>query len=197
MREFSPSLKGRVIEVGAGIGQMTELMSKLRDVTFLQPIEPDVEFCKEFRNQHASLPLLEGTVENLEPNSHWNAIISINVLEHIRDDQDELKRYHHLLQKEQGTVNLFVPARQEIYAPIDKDFGHHRRYTKAELKTKLETAGFTVKRLHYFNCVGYFAWWLNFCVLKKRKFEIGSVRFYDRVVFPCVYGLESRIMFPP
>lgn len=197
VKEFSPNLHGNVIEIGSGIGQITQLLSKLPQVKFLQAIEPDPLFCGEFRKNLPTQPLIEGIVEHVDHKIDWNAIISINVLEHIRDDQDELKYYHKLLKKEKGTVNLFVPARQEIYAPIDKDFGHHRRYTKPELRNKLETAGFVVERLHYFNFVGYVAWWLNFCVLKKRKFETGSVRFYDRVIFPCVYALESRIAFPP
>jgi hypothetical protein len=84
----------------------------------------------------------------------------------------------------------------EIYADIDKDFGHFRRYAKSELKQKLERAGFRILRLRYYNIAGYFAWWLNFCVLKSRHFNVGSVRFFDRVIFPVVHGFESRICPP-
>jgi hypothetical protein len=90
-----------------------------------------------------------------------------------------------------------VPARPEIYAPIDRDFGHFRRYTFGELQEKLSRAGFKITRMHYFNSVGYFAWWLNFCVLKKRSFEPSKVRLYDRCIFPAVHWLESRVMRPP
>ena len=90
-----------------------------------------------------------------------------------------------------------VPARPEIYAPIDRDFGHFRRYTRPELRRKLVAAGFEVRRLNYFNFVGYFAWWLNFCLLKKRQFEQAKVRFFDRMIFPAVHTLESSIIRPP
>ena len=102
-----------------------------------------------------------------------------------------------LLGARHGALCLFVPARPEIYAPMDKDFGHFRRYTRPELRRKLTQAGFEMVRLDYFNCVGYFAWWLNFCVLKKRCFEPAKLRFYDRVIFPVVRTLEARIMRPP
>lgn len=82
-----------------------------------------------------------------------------------------------------GHLCLFVPAHRELHAPIDDDFGHCRRYTKRELKRTLGNAGFAIVRLNYFNCVGYFAWWLNFCVLKKRRFDIGAVRLFDRAIF--------------
>src|SRR5262249_38228428 len=92
---------------------------------------------------------------------------------------------------------LFVPARPEIYGPIDRDFGHFRRYTAPELQAKLVRAGFAIHRLNYFNFTGYFAWWLSFCVLKKRRFAAGNVRFYDRAVFPIVHALESKLLRPP
>ena len=112
-------------------------------------------------------------------------------------DREELAAYYRLLQPAQGALCLFVPARPEIYAPIDKDFGHFRRYTRAELRRKLIGAGFDVARMHYFNWVGYFAWWLSFCLLQKRRFGSGQVRFYDRVIFPVVHSIESRIIRPP
>ena len=197
VREFAPALKGRVIEVGAGIGQVTELLAAAPSVEHLLAVEPDGGFCRALRARLPQQPLVEGTIEQVEPGSSWNAIVSINVLEHIRDDETELRRYHRLLQAAQGAINLYVPARQEIYAPIDRAFGHYRRYSKPELKSKLESAGFQIVRLRYFNCVGYFAWWMTFCVLKRRKFDARSVRLFDRAIFPWVYWLESRVMAPP
>jgi len=61
----------------------------------------------------------------------------------------------------------------------------------------LQAAGFSIVRLNYFNCLGYFAWWFNFCVLKKRHFDVGSVIFFDRVVFPMVHMFERNVVRPP
>jgi SAM-dependent methyltransferase len=227
-REFAPHLRGRVLEVGAGIGQVTELLRQMPQIEYLVSIEPDPAFCREFRRLFPDQLLLEVTVNSLPDTQPWNGIVSINVLEHIQEDERELATYARLLRVEKGGLKvgrdtpcapglesdasgahgvarptdpghlcLFVPARRELYAPIDRDFGHHRRYTKAELKSKLEDAGFDIVRLNYFNCVGYFAWWLNFRVLKKRSFDIGSVRFFDRVIFPSAYWCESRLVRPP
>jgi|SRR5436190_7045662 len=195
--EFEKSLKGEVIEVGAGIGQMTEHLMRLPNVRRALAIEPDRGFCAHHRAQFPSHELLEGTVADLPAKTTCDAILNINVLEHIREDEAELKRYTDLLRERHGALCLFVPACPEIYAPIDKDFGHFRRYTYAELKAKLGRAGFTIERLHYFNFVGYFAWWLNFCVLKKRMFEREKVRAYDRMIFPAVHAIESRVLRPP
>ena len=195
--EFGPFLKGEILEVGAGIGQMTRHLLQTAGVKRTVAIEPDPALCALHRTELPGHELIQGTAADLPPGSAWDGIFSVNVLEHIGDDEGELKLYAGLLRPRHGALCLFVPARPELYAPIDKDFGHYRRYTRPELRRKLEQAGFDLVRLDYFNCVGYFAWWLNFRVLKKRRFEPAKLRFYDRIIFPVVHALESRILRPP
>lgn len=197
LQEFSPHLRGDIIEVGSGIGQFTEALVKQPSVRKILSIEPDPGFCRDFRERLPGQSLIEGTIDQVPHDQPWQAILSLNVLEHILDDEPELSRYQRLLASQCGELCLFVPARPEIYAPIDRDFGHHRRYTKQELRTKLERAGFEVVRLRYFNCVGYLAWWFNFCLLKKRSFDAAAVRFFDRAIFPSVFWFESNLCAPP
>lgn len=196
LREFLEFLGGHVLEIGAGIGQITRELLQTAHPTRLVSLEPDPRFFLKLRASYPGHETVQGTVEAV-PEGAWNAILNINVLEHIDDDHRELAHYHRLLAPQRGCLCLFVPARPEIYAPIDRDFGHFRRYTRPELRQKLAVAGFKILKLRYYNIVGYFAWWLNFCVLKKRDFNAGSVRLFDRAIFPFVYGFESRICPPP
>jgi len=195
--EFAAHLRGRVVEVGSGIGQMTELLIRAPGVEEVLAVEPDPRFGPEFRRRLPDTPLLEGTVSQVEAGRPCHCIVSVNVLEHIEADEAELKAYAALLKANRGALCLFVPARPEIYAPIDKDFGHYRRYTRSVLLGRLKAAGFEVLRLNYFNLIGYFAWWFNFCLLRKRHFDEGAVRFFDGAVFPVSHFLESRLMRPP
>ena len=195
--EFSGFLQGEVIEIGAGIGQMTDQLVRLPKVKRALAVEPDSGFCAKHRAQFPGHEILQGTANDLPPSTTCDAILSINVLEHIREDEAELKKYAQFLRTARGVLCLFVPARPEIYSPMDKDFGHFRRYTSRELKAKLHVAGFSILSLHYFNFVGYFAWWLNFCLLKKRIFEPAKVRLFDRAIFPLAHALECKIIRPP
>jgi SAM-dependent methyltransferase len=197
LKMFAPHLRGRVIEVGAGCGQFTEHLRQLRDIQYLLAVEPNPRFCAEIRKVFPAQPLAEGNITAVSAADPWNAIVSINVLEHIQDDQNELAIYARLLKKAPGRLCLFVPARQEIYAPIDGDFGHHRRYSRDDLRRKIEHAGFKVLELHYFNFIGYFAWWLKFRVMGGRTFNPALVRLFDRVIFPLGFGLESHLTWPP
>lgn len=195
IKEFSNELRGKVIEIGAGIGQMTELLKKLPNIEFLQCIEPNPDISNIFRRNFPLQPLIKGTIQDIKTDD-WNAIISVNVLEHVFDDEAELKIYYEKLKRKNGTLNLFVPARPEIYSIIDKNFGHHRRYAKKEIIGKLEYVGFKIEKIRYFNIIGYFAWWFNFRLMKKNSFGVNSVRFFDRFFFPPMYFFESRIWAP-
>jgi SAM-dependent methyltransferase len=197
VHEFREWLKGDVIEVGAGIGQMTAHLRELKGIHRLIAVEPDANLCQQHRTAVPGHELIEGTIAEVPASAGWDAILSINVLEHIEGDAAELARYAALLRARRGVFCVLVPARPEIYAPIDRDFGHFRRYTRPELRRKLEAAGFAIERLCYFNFVGYFAWWLNFRVLGQRVFETGKVRFYDRAIFPIVHWVESNVVRPP
>jgi SAM-dependent methyltransferase len=197
LEEFASLLRGRVLEIGSGVGQFTASLRSAPGVTSLLAVEPDGAFCRSLRERMPDLDLVEGIASSLPDTAGGDAILCINVLEHIEDDLAELRTFHRLLRERRGALCLFVPARQEIYAPLDKDFGHFRRYSKPDLKTKLEQAGFAIERLEYFNFIGYFAWWLMFRVLGQRKFKAGSVRLFDQVIFPPMSWCERNLSRPP
>jgi SAM-dependent methyltransferase len=197
LRDFGPFLHGSVLEVGCGIGQISSELLKIPEIHRLLSIEPDAAFCAQLHSRLPNHELLQGTVADLNSDSSWNAILSINVLEHIERDVEELSTYHRLLRSSKGALCLFVPARPELHAPIDSDFGHFRRYTRPELTRKLRDAGFTIANLRYYNFVGYLLWWLNFCVLEKRSFNVAAVRLFDRAIFPLTHGFETHICSPP
>jgi SAM-dependent methyltransferase len=191
--EFRSITAGRVLEVGAGIGQMTGVLRQARGVTHYAAVEPDPAFHASFRDRHPTIPLHAGLPEDTD----WDTVLATNVLEHIPDDRAALAAWAERLRRRGGRVGLFVPARPELFAPIDQAFGHQRRYTRPHLRAALESAGFRVERLHYFNCLGYFAWMGMFRILRRRRFGPGAVGIFDRWIFPLGNALERRWIRPP
>jgi len=194
--EFAPCLQGEVLEVGAGVGHITALLRTLPLVRKVVALEPEPLFHPHLCQILPAESVLPGTADQIREDS-WNAIVCVNVLEHIGDDAHELKTYRSLLQRQHGCLCLFVPARQELYAPIDRDFGHFRRYDRPGLAAKLKQAGFEIMRLDYYNFLGYFIWWFNFKILKNRRFDRGKIVIFDRFIFPMIHALESKLMRPP
>jgi len=195
--EFAAYLRGNLLEVGAGIGQNTELLKQVAGVERLVSVEPDPQFCATFRENFPRQSLIEGTAATIVETGRWDAIVSINVLEHILEDESELATYNELLLSQKGKLCLLVPARQEIYARLDREFGHHRRYSLEALRSKLQHADFQILRLHYFNFFGYFACWFNFSLLKQRHFNPLAVRIFDKLIFPPLHAIEKNVLRPP
>ena len=46
VQEFADELRGRVLEVGSGIGQMTSLLRELPAVELLECVEPSADFLR-------------------------------------------------------------------------------------------------------------------------------------------------------
>src|SRR4051812_35171268 len=100
--EFPPFLNSDVVEVGAGIGQMTELFQRHRPSIRLRCIEPSIKFCGEHRAKFPNVDLVCGTIDDLPAGTSCDAIVSINVLEHIEDDSRELRSYFDRLSPRHG-----------------------------------------------------------------------------------------------
>lgn len=197
VREFAPFLRGRVLEIGAGIGQTSEAILGLPGIEELVGLEPDSRFHHGFTARLPGVRLLGGTSADLPADEAFDAAVMVNVLEHIEDDAAELKVLHKRLQPSAGHLCLLVPARRELYSRLDAHFGHFRRYSRGEVRRKLVNAGFSPVKLHYFNLIGYFAWGLRFRILRGMSFNPREVRTFDRRVFPLAYALETRVCRPP
>ena len=73
LRDFGPHLRGNVLEVGAGIGQITSELAQMAKIEKLLSIEPHAAFCAQFRARLPRLDLLEGTVGDLKAEANWDA----------------------------------------------------------------------------------------------------------------------------
>jgi hypothetical protein len=68
--------------------------------------------------------------------------IYVNVLEHIEDDEQELRALHSILPAS-GRLLVFVPANRWLMGTMDHQLRHYRRYTLDELTTKCRSAART------------------------------------------------------
>jgi len=188
-------LRGKVIEVGAGMGTFSRLILRLPDVTHLTAIEPADNLFSLLLEQvgsDARVKPLKGYLSDVGTHSEADALIAVNVIEHVEDDKAFLLSAHRALVPG-GTCILFAPAMQWLYGSLDGAFGHFRRYSKGEFAQKLTTAGFQVEELRYFNLPGVLAWFVAGRVLKKTTLQARDTRLYDRCVVPWISRLERFV----
>jgi SAM-dependent methyltransferase len=109
---------------------------------------------------------------------------TLNVLEHIKDDQEAILELYRCLMPG-GRLLVYVPAFQVLYSQMDTHVGHFRRYRRKPLKRLLQDTGFNVSAAYYVDSLGYLAT-LAYKLVGDRSGSVspGSVAFYDSIIFP-------------
>ena len=199
---FAPHLGRRVVEVGAGTGSFSELLLA-REPESLTLVEPSVEMHRLLVERVGRLAsagrvrVHNDTFARVAPRlkgERPDSVIYVNVLEHVADDEAELRLVADTLAPG-GRAFVFVPALRWLYGSFDRQVGHHRRYTRAGLAAKCERAGLRVVKSAYFDAAGVLPWWLKYCVLRSEKMEPAAVKFYDDFCVPLVRRVEAVV--PP
>lgn len=193
-----PELGRRVIEVGCGIGNFTRILLD-REIVVALDVEP---VCIErLKERFPDQPNLHALV--CEPGSREfaglarfrpDSCVCLNVLEHIEDDGQALAAMASILSPG-GSIVLLVPACAALFGPIDRNLGHHRRYSRRSLAALAETAGLRIKTLRYMNSIGFFGWWMNAHVFRREAQSRMQIEIFDRFVVPWMSRLEE--LAPP
>lgn len=178
-------LRGDVLEVGAGIGAATQLLNDGTQRRWLC-LEPDRLLANRIRS---SLPpglqnceIVVGRLSDLALSEMFDAILYMDVLEHIEDDKTELARASSHL-KLNGSLLVLAPALPWLYTPFDAAIGHHRRYTKLSLRA-IVSDGLKEERIHYLDSIGMLTSVGNRLFLRSATPRVSQILFWDRVLVP-------------
>jgi glycosyltransferase involved in cell wall biosynthesis len=182
---MQPFIGRRVLEVGAGTGLLTRFLSTRERVL---ATELDPEYVELLRRTFADKPNVEVRALDLArladdgiPPRSFDTVVCSNVLEHIADDAKALAAMRDVLEPG-GRVVLVVPALQSLYGTIDRAIHHYRRYSRNELRDKLEGAGLAIEHVSYFNMLGVPGWFLNARLLKRQSVPGVQARINDWLV---------------
>lgn len=198
LETFAPFMGDRVAEVGAGAGNISSMLlaAPLKELVAVEPSEGMFRLLSERIGNDERVVRKRGVFAEVcgEYAGHFDSVLYINVLEHIKDDATELRHAGTALKKG-GHVCIFVPALSWLYSEFDASIGHYRRYHKPELHKLMEDAGFEVIQLRYFDVAGVLPWFLFLKLLRKRLDPKNTER-YDTYVIPYLKMLETRITVP-
>lgn len=187
-----PYVHGRVLEVGAGIGETTRALLSPA-VTRWVCVEPDAHLAARLYDLRADtgapLEVVSGDITAVAPDERFDTIVYIDVLEHIRDDSAELLRAKgHLAPN--GFLVVLSPAFMRLYSPFDRAIGHERRYDRRTLEAAFPP-GLHRVRTFYADALGMLLSLANGLVLKQSMPTRQQIRFWDHVVIPV-----SRVLDP-
>lgn len=139
----------------------------------------------------AALVLADATRLPLEDAS-IDALASVNVLEHVADDEAALAEMRRVL-RPGAPAAIVVPAAPTLYDYYDRMLGHERRYARGELAEKARKAGFEVLRDTHLGWTLYPAFWAK-KKLNRRRHPNPSRLDLERLVAGDIASTEnSRI----
>lgn len=187
---IKPYCKGKVLEIGSGIGNISSFFMEDEFEILLTDIRKG--YCQKLEERFQDNPFFMGTeVVNLTDEDfdskfenhlgQYDTVFALNVVEHIYDDVLALKNCRKLL-KEGGQLIILVPSYKQLYNRFDEELGHYRRYTKSMLSSVFLKNNFKIIHKQYFNFIGIFGWYVTGSILKKESIPGGQMRLYNLLV---------------
>jgi SAM-dependent methyltransferase len=194
-----PFVRGDVLEIGAGIGNLTRLLYPHSSSYILTDLNPEhISRAMRLLAEHSKLSSAICDVTrsaDFEPfREKMDTVICLNVLEHVANDLDGLRNIY-LALRPGGRAIILVPQGPGAFGSFDRILGHFRRYTKQELTNKILTAGFVLEHLFAFNRATYPGWLLNSKLLKRKRLSRIQLAMFDRMV-PILRHVDAYLPWP-
>src|SRR5438477_1456461 len=194
LSRFNGYLRGRILEVGLGHGSF---YPQLANAGRYLGLDIDPASVTEAKQRFPEGEFVEGDLTSPHLSARLggpvDAIVCVNVLEHIENDAAAASNLVEVL-RPGGHLLLGVPAFPALYNDLDRLGGHYRRYVKSSVAALIPHDAAEIIRLEYFNAIGGVGWWANNFV-RHRSLDTtrvaSQVRAFDKLIVPL-----SRLIDP-
>jgi glycosyltransferase involved in cell wall biosynthesis len=186
-RKIRPYVGDEVLEIGAGIGNITGKLIGKRAVYVAA--EKDPLHLHALRNRFLRTPNVQ--VQRLDPEApeelasaarSFDTILCLNVLEYVEDPGRLLDAMRGAL-KPDGVAVILAPLGPALFGTLDGSLGHKRRYSFAGIRALLESHGLTAETLFSFNKAGAPPWWAYSRVLGSKNINKPVLKIFDKTVW--------------
>ena len=167
--------KIRVLDFGAGIGTISFLVAKKLNLS-IDCFELD-EYQKKVISKRTGLSLVNKIKSN-----YYDVIFSSNVLEHIEDDNEQVKVLSNSIRRD-GILITYLPAFECLWSKMDDHVGHFRRYDRNKVQ-KLLSDRFNIIENNYVDFVGFFLALIFKYSTNTEKPSILSLKIFDNFLLP-------------
>lgn len=182
---IAPYVRGDVLEVGAGIGANTTSLAGLNYESWTA-VEPDASLAARIVLPSSRHRVMCATLAGIEQS--FDAIVYIDVLEHIEDDRGELRLAAARLNPA-GALIVLAPAHPFLFTPFDAAIGHYRRYTRGSLAAAAPRDLRCVE-LAYLDAAGLLASAGNRLLLRSAMPTGRQILAWDRLLVPVSRAID-------
>jgi 2-polyprenyl-3-methyl-5-hydroxy-6-metoxy-1,4-benzoquinol methylase len=136
------SKKNKIIEIGAGTGNIARMLSNEGYDLSIGEIHPNgIEYA--LKNNDKNLLIYQFDIMHNPFKNHFDVVGLFDVLEHIEDDKLAINNISKML-KRGGKIILTVPAHMWLWCEEDDISNHFKRYELDNLKELLKDEGFSI-----------------------------------------------------
>jgi SAM-dependent methyltransferase len=190
-----PHLGEAVLDLGAGIGAITERYADGRQVVAADMSSDCVSALQKRFARSPNVTAVQQDLREFEGDGRqFDSVVMVNVLEHIEDDAGALAKVRRLITPS-GTIVLYVPALNGLYGRWDRKAGHYRRYSKWRMREVAGEAGLDLVELRYVNALAIPAW-IAFSLTDVDRTQRASISMWDRTGVPLTRALERWVRVP-
>jgi 2-polyprenyl-3-methyl-5-hydroxy-6-metoxy-1,4-benzoquinol methylase len=182
---ISPNCKGRILEIGSGIGNISNFFIRDNKEIVLSDLRDN--YCdilkSKFDNPVIKIDLVHSDfdTEYKDLLETFDSVFALNVVEHIEDDVLAISNCRKLL-KNGGVLTILVPAYQWLFCDFDVELEHYRRYTNSSLNIIIKKNNLKIKTTFYFNLIGILGWFYTGKILKKKTIPEGQMGLFNTLV---------------
>jgi len=176
------------LEIGAGIGSFTDKYKRNIKNIFLTEIDKNnLNILKKKYKNDTNVTILENKVNKIS--QKFNTICHFNVLEHVKEDKEEIINCLNKINKD-GYLVILAPAHNELYGNLDREVGHYRRYKKSFFKD-LNLSNGKIVELKYMDCMGYILYYMNKLIYKNETYPSSlKIFIWDKIFTPITILLD-------
>jgi SAM-dependent methyltransferase len=186
--------KEPVLDAGCGTGIVTKpLVEKRMDVYSVDIDKRLTEKTKRF-NKNKTFCLNFNKIDN-NRFPKFGTILMPDVLEHIKDDVGAIRKAYSML-RQGGEYIISVPYHNFFWTKNDEVRGHIRRYSKKELKRKLKSNGFKVRKMILWNMLSVIPLFLGRLLGYRTPHESISKSKLNNVLIWYMNNIEYHLPIP-
>ncbi len=165
---LNPESPKSILEIGCGTGYVLKALSQIESYR-LTGAEIYIEGLKYARKRVPNIDFVQMDFRKTPYENEFDAIGAFDVLEHVEEDTQVINNVYKAL-KDNGLFFISVPQHKWLWSVQDEAACHKRRYSRREIKAKLESANFSIEFISSF-VFALLPLMLLSRLYKKRKFD--------------------------